>query len=104
MKRGRVVSVERDGVKKEKGALSGGKGKAGARDAPRDARRETKTVACQNEQRRAFRSETSTTTMGGLDDETRARAVALADAPWCDPTGGSARYRTARPAASGRLA
>jgi hypothetical protein len=26
MKRGRVVSVERDGVKKEKGALSVGKG------------------------------------------------------------------------------
>ena len=104
MKRGRVVAVERDGVKKEKGALSGRKGKAGARATRRETREE-------NEFRRVPKRTTSRLPVRNehhdsrrADDETRARAVALADAPWCDPTGGSARYRTARPAASGRWA
>jgi len=105
MKRGRVVSVERDGVKKEKGALSGGKAKPARKaDAPRDAlsRNENRRVPKRTTSRLSVRNEHHDSRRAG--DETRARAVALADAPWCDPTGGSARYRTARPAASGRWA
>jgi hypothetical protein len=77
MKRGRVVSVERDGVKKEKGALSGGKAKPARKaDAPRDAlsRNENRRVPKRTTLRLPVRNEHHDSRRAG--DETRARAVA----------------------------